>query len=172
MNRGPLAAILAMALAGCLADDDSSSAAPLTTPPASQTTPATVVFANQTFELELTATSDSSQRALAGNCVRIPGGARILGGNLTATWTPQSPATEELLLAASSTEDRGERSVSASPLHLNLGGPWDDPGDDGHYRLWVSLAGPGAAVRQAVTLTVELQSTAPLEFFDGQGCVA
>lgn len=166
-----LLALAALAVAGCSSppvepapsSSATSSAPPATTTPSLPTAgtgPSLVPF-NQTFSLSLTEAYTATRFASAGNCVALGGMAHVLSGTAQATWTAATPSAQQLAFLAGTPDTLEPMDAQASPATWAIGHLVPD--GNGTLAFAVVLPGPGAAYQQAVSLTLDLTATGPLE---------
>jgi hypothetical protein len=119
----------------------------------------TIRHFEETYPKSLSQTrSDRSENlATSNNCVfiRTEKPLRILRGEVRAEWEPQSPLTETLVAKVNQVPELAV--VASEPQQSPLAFSFENltPLDEhGHVSIWLELAGPGAALDQAFTMTL------------------
>lgn len=98
----------------------------------------------------------NSNFAPEGNCVYLflPSGTKIVSGNATATWSPQSPFMQNLRFRAYSPDGYDVRAdeTGSSPLNISFG-------DFTQEEVWLALHTPDPAltVDQKVTMHTQVE---------------
>lgn len=124
---------------------------------------------SQSLALSLSEVYGATKLVLDGNCATLSGGGRVLGGNVTATWTAATPSAQSLAIVTGPIDAPLVGEAQPSPASWGLA-----PADvGGGLAVGVVLPGPGAAYQQPVTLQFDLQVTGDVQVDPAlRACVA
>ena len=162
-------------LAGCLGDEAADPGSP--EGPAPEPSPSEprvsrnatgvsepVLTFDGNFTLNLTGGAAGMSQVAPGNCLRLRPGAFIVDGNLTATWTAQSLASQNLEVVLDVAGVYSATGPLPSPIIVSLA-PLE-PSPDADTVFAVQPTTPGAAIQQAVQVHLRFTYTGAVEFQD------